>query len=48
MDGCVGFAVARGVWHWPAFPLTTATQLVDLRRNTEYWSGWCNIGTQSS
>jgi ureidoglycolate lyase len=36
MKGIAGFVVDRGAWHWPAFPLTeTATQLVDLRRNTE-------------
>ena len=37
MDGIVGFVVARGAWHWPAFPITeTATQLVNLRRDTEH------------
>ena len=37
MDGIVGFVVDRGAWHWPAFPLTeTATQLVNLRRDTEH------------
>ncbi|HMO83616.1 MAG TPA: ureidoglycolate lyase [Lacipirellulaceae bacterium] len=37
MSGIAGFVVARGAWHWPAFPLTeTATQLVTLRRDTEH------------
>ena len=37
MDGIVGFVVNRGAWHWPAFPITdTATQLVNLRRDTEH------------
>jgi ureidoglycolate lyase len=37
MDGVVGFVVDRGAWHWPAFPITpTATQLVNLRRDTEH------------
>ena len=37
MDGIVGFVVDRGAWHWPAFPITaTATQLVNLRRDTEH------------
>ena len=37
MEGIVGFVVDRGAWHWPAFPLTeTATQLVNLRRDTEH------------
>ena len=37
MDGIVGFVVNRGAWHWPAFPVTkTATQLVNLRRDTEH------------
>src|SRR5690606_10688097 len=37
MDGIAGFVVNRGAWHWPAFPITeTATQLVNLRRNTEH------------
>lgn len=37
MDGIAGFVVARGAWHWPAFPITeTATQLVNLRRDTEH------------
>lgn len=37
MDGIAGFVVNRGAWHWPAFPITpTATQLVDLRRDTEH------------
>lgn len=37
MDSIAGFVVARGAWHWPAFPITpTATQLVNLRRNTEH------------
>jgi ureidoglycolate lyase len=37
MDGIAGFVVDRGAWHWPAFPITpTATQLVNLRRDTEH------------
>lgn len=37
MDAIAGFVVSRGAWHWPAFPITeTATQLVNLRRNTEH------------
>jgi ureidoglycolate lyase len=37
MDGIAGFIVNRGAWHWPAFPITpTATQLVNLRRDTEH------------
>jgi ureidoglycolate lyase len=37
MEGIVGFVVDRGAWHWPAFPITeTATQLVNLRRDTEH------------
>lgn len=37
MDGIAGFVVNRGAWHWPAFPITeTATQLVNLRRDTEH------------
>lgn len=37
MEGIAGFVVDRGAWHWPAFPLTeTATQLVNLRRDTEH------------
>ncbi|MCH2596938.1 MAG: ureidoglycolate lyase [Pirellulales bacterium] len=37
MDNIVGFVVNRGAWHWPAFPITeTATQLVNLRRDTEH------------
>lgn len=37
MDDIAGFVVARGAWHWPAFPITeTATQLVNLRRDTEH------------
>jgi ureidoglycolate hydrolase len=37
MDDVAGFVVARGAWHWPAFPITeTATQLVNLRRDTEH------------
>jgi ureidoglycolate hydrolase len=37
MDNIAGFVVARGAWHWPAFPITeTATQLVNLRRDTEH------------
>ncbi len=37
MQGIAGFVVARGAWHWPAFPITeTATQLVNLRRDTEH------------
>lgn len=37
MEGIAGFVVARGAWHWPAFPITeTATQLVNLRRDTEH------------
>lgn len=37
MEGIIGFVVDRGAWHWPAFPLTeTATQLVNLRRDTEH------------
>lgn len=37
MDGIAGFVVSRGAWHWPAFPITeTATQLVNLRRDTEH------------
>lgn len=37
MEGIAGFVVSRGAWHWPAFPITeTATQLVNLRRNTEH------------
>lgn len=37
MEGLVGFVVNRGAWHWPAFPITeTATQLVNLRRDTEH------------
>ena len=37
MDNIVGFVVHRGAWHWPAFPITpTATQLVNLRRDTEH------------
>lgn len=37
MEGIVGFVVNRGAWHWPAFPITeTATQLVNLRRDTEH------------
>jgi ureidoglycolate lyase len=37
MSNIVGFVVNRGAWHWPAFPITeTATQLVNLRRDTEH------------
>jgi ureidoglycolate hydrolase len=37
MENIAGFVVARGAWHWPAFPITeTATQLVNLRRDTEH------------
>jgi ureidoglycolate hydrolase len=37
MENIAGFVVARGAWHWPAFPITeTATQLVTLRRDTEH------------
>jgi ureidoglycolate lyase len=37
MENIVGFVVNRGAWHWPAFPITeTATQLVNLRRDTEH------------
>lgn len=37
MSGIAGFVVSRGAWHWPAFPITeTATQLVNLRRDTEH------------
>lgn len=37
MEGIAGFVVDRGAWHWPAFPITeTATQLVNLRRDTEH------------
>jgi ureidoglycolate hydrolase len=37
MENIAGFVVNQGAWHWPAFPLTdTATQLVNLRRNTEH------------
>ena len=37
MERIVGFTVNRGAWHWPAFPITeTATQLVNLRRDTEH------------
>lgn len=37
MDNIAGFVVERGAWHWPAFPVTeTATQLVNLRRDTEH------------
>ena len=37
MDDVAGFVVSRGAWHWPAFPITeTATQLVNLRRDTEH------------
>ena len=37
MTGIAGFVVDRGAWHWPAFPITeTATQLVNLRRDTEH------------
>jgi ureidoglycolate lyase len=37
MEHIAGFVVNRGAWHWPAFPITeTATQLVNLRRDTEH------------
>jgi len=37
MSDIVGFVINRGAWHWPAFPISeTATQLVNLRRNTEH------------
>jgi ureidoglycolate lyase len=36
MENIAGFVVNRGAWHWPAFPIgKTATQLIDLRRDTE-------------
>jgi hypothetical protein len=37
MANIAGVVGARGAWHGPAVPITeTATQLVNLRRDTEH------------